>query len=98
MSKRKKTRQAKIISDLRRKIAHTDITPPAQVVSSHRHEQFASTTYTTLKKPSLHEYSNTHVLQDLQKTTFVTVSILAVEIILFMLLKNQLLSIPIVGF
>ncbi len=98
MSKRKKTRQAKIISDLRRKIAQTDITPPAQVVSPHRHEQFTSATYSMPKKVYTDEYSNTHIIKDLQKTTLVTIGILAVEAVLFLLLKNQLLSIPIIGF
>lgn len=89
-----KTRKEKIISDLRKKLA----------------VQTSSVSFTSnnFKLPSLKQpvssiqtsfiYTHESLSSDLLKTLFLTSSLIISEIIIFFLLKNQILKLPIAGF
>ncbi|MBI2074327.1 MAG: hypothetical protein HYT83_00645 [Candidatus Levybacteria bacterium] len=110
MSKRKKTRQQKIIADLRRKLqstSHPSSTSQAidnkSIVQNTLPNQEKQTntnkfisTYITNKVVSAGVYS--YLPYDLQKTFFLTTSIVAVELLLFFLLRNHVIVLPNLNF
>lgn len=90
MSKRK-TRQEKIISDLRRKLQTTQpisslnpITPSVKTTKE---------TYTILpQKKFLVVYDTPYIIADLRKISVLTFAILAFEIALYILLQKHIIS------
>lgn len=97
MSKHKKTREQKIIADLRRKLslqagqaetAKQSTTPFSYSYSSSE----------TITKPSAIIYTHEFLYRDLFKTAFLTLSIVVFEMLLFLLLKNNILRLPFGGF
>ena len=78
MTKRKKTRQEKIITDLRRTIA-------SQGVEETKTYRIPSSNVVT---PMTLNYSSEYISHDLIKTGILTTVILALEILLFVLLRK----------
>lgn len=105
MSKAKKTRQQKIIADLRRKIHTTQ--PPASssaiknAMSSKRQENYAYS-FATLpvkeKAAPISIVSTDMITRDLTKTMLITSVILVSQCILFFLLKYKIVSLPMFGY
>lgn len=82
----RKTRKQKIIADYRRSLyslenKNTSFNIPVQTLPVNA----------VNKKDS---YSYTHVVNDIFKTSILTICIIAAQIILFFLLKNHVLKIP----
>ena len=97
MAKQKKTRQEKIIADLRRQLALTERKPSFSIPpsTSLKPQQKYIVPIVPIKTISL---TNSYLLPDLTKTTLVTSAILAGELVLFFLLKKQILILPMVKF
>ncbi len=90
MSKRK-TRQEKIIADLRRKLQTTHLTSSSTSMSlpSKPNREI----YTVLpQKKSLVVFEKLYILTDLRKTAIVTLSIIVFEMILYFLLQKHIIS------
>lgn len=92
MSKAKKTRQQKIIADLRRKV----------VLQSPQHYY---TVTKPLEKPVMtqsfqkeHVYASPFLFSDLRKTMFITTVVIGIELALFFLLVKQIITIPMVNY
>lgn len=92
--KRRKTRQEKIIADLRKKLENKN----PELASSHEHNH---TTYsvpqhllkkknTPLSKVSPTSQTYTYVFQDLKKITLVTTSLIVAELILYFVLQAKI--------
>lgn len=97
MSKRKKTRQQKIITDLRRKLILDTRYPQSPLVFAKPKEiknnyQDALPTSTAL----LQNYP--YIKRDLLKTAFLTGSIVVLELLLSFLLKTHLIKLPMGNF
>lgn len=86
MGKHKKTRQEKMIADLRRKLSLQTTSP-----STIPHLTLKLPTIPTPSQTSL-IYSHDYLKSDLLKTTFITCSIIVAEIILFVLIKQQIIK------
>lgn len=97
MAKKRKTRDQKKLADLHHKFVHTltsqtlpavkiQIQPKATVSPSSKPNQLISTN----KYP--------YLIKDLSKTGTLTMGILAFQIILFILLKNHIATIPGIGY
>ncbi|GDX61754.1 hypothetical protein LBMAG33_0640 [Candidatus Levyibacteriota bacterium] len=96
MSKRKKTRQEKIITGLRRKLS---INGPDRSLDNQA-LAYTSMQFQPIKTAQYEDlitYNTMHFKKDIQKTAIITFGILAFEIILFLLIKNQLISFSIIG-
>jgi hypothetical protein len=96
MAKKRKTREQKILADLRHNFRHNLISeaPAAGKV------KLQLVPITTEQKPqtaiALNSYP--YLVQDLVKTGVLTLFIFAFQIILFTLLKNHILTIPGIGY
>ena len=100
MAKRK-TRQQKIIADLRRQInaSQTKSVPLEKKVEKREQPLSPSLNLATLnlgeKRQSVDTFTNTsYLIKDLRKTGILTTSIIAVQLILLVILKNRILTIP----
>jgi len=98
MAKRK-TRQQKIIADLRRQINASQIksAPLEKKVEKHEEPLYPSLSLPTLnlseKKQSIGTFTNTsYLIKDLRKTAVLTTSIIAVQLILLLILKNHIIN------
>jgi hypothetical protein len=96
MSKAKKTRQQKIISDLRKQLQ----TQPTSTTSHkpHQYSYSASTSSHRLETTKLSEVTSAHVAKDLSRTLLLTAALLFAELILFLLVRNHIVSIPMVKY
>ena len=99
MSKRKKTREQKIISDLRRKITLSrqpnQIKTSTQDVNSETPQKAFTFSIPSIMPQKNNVQSSTiypYLFSDLRKTTALTGLILCVELLLFFLMKNHLLT------
>ena len=97
MAKRK-TRQQKIIADLRRQInaSQTKSAPLEKKVEKREEPLYPSLSLPTLnlseKKQPISTFTNTsYLIKDLRKTAILTTSIVAVQLILLLILKNHIL-------
>lgn len=97
MAKRK-TRQQKIIADLRRQInaSQTKSAPLEKKVEKREQPLSPSLNLPALnlspKKQTISTFTNTsYLIKDLQKTAILTTSIIAVQLILLVILKNHIL-------
>lgn len=94
MSKHKKTREQKIISELRRKLKTRNITPDIKAEGKETEEK--TTAYklnfenkTIIKNQSNRIENNPFLKHDLLKTAYLTGSIVFAEIILLLVTKNM---------
>ena len=97
MAKKRKTRDQKKLADLHHKFVHTltSQTPPAvkiQIPVKHpiSLQSRPNQSISTNKYP--------YLIKDLSKTGILTVGILAFQIVLFILLKNHIATIPGIGY
>jgi len=97
MAKRK-TRQQKIIADLRRQInaSQTKSTPLEKKIEKREQPVSSSLNLPTLnlgeRKQTISTFTNTsYLIKDLRKTAILTASIIAVQLILLVILKNHIL-------
>lgn len=97
MAKRK-TRQQKIIADLRRQVSasQTKSAPLEKKIEKREQPLFPSLNLPTLnlseKKRPISTFINTaYLIKDLRKTAILTTSIVAVQLILLFILKNHIL-------
>jgi hypothetical protein len=98
MAKRK-TRQQKIIADLRRQINASQTKSAPLEKKFEKHEQPTSPSLNlpklniSPKKQSISTFTNTsYLVKDLRKTIILTTSIVAVQLILLLILKNHILT------
>ena len=86
MAKNRKTREQKKLSDLRHNFKHQivnntfDVKPSSIKIEANK----LLTTYTTYP----------YLIKDLTKTLTLTAAIIAVQVVLFTILKNHLITIP----
>lgn len=78
--KHKKTRKEKIIADYRHQVYIL------------KNKNISSNNFTPAIYVSENSYVNTHVLRDVLKTAVLSFSIIAAQIILFILLKNHIIT------
>jgi hypothetical protein len=91
MAKKKKTRQEKIKADLRHQLPQA----PVYVVSQPTEKVQAGTPiYIESSTLSTHSY----FARDLQKTIFLTLSVLAGQIVLFYFLQNHVIKLPFITY
>jgi len=84
--KHKKTRKEKIIADYRHQVyflKNQNIPLNNSIITIPVNEN---------------SYSNTHILKDVLKTGILSLSIIAMQIILFFLLKNHIITLPIIKY
>ena len=98
MAKRK-TRQQKIIADLRRQInaSQTKSVPLEKKVEKREQPPSPSLNLPSLnlseKRESISTFTNTvYLIKDLRKTAILTASIIAVQLILLLILKNHIFT------
>ncbi len=98
MSKDKKTRQQKVIADLRRKLNNTKnnqiSTVPTVSLKSVNLSQISMT------KPTFTSTINSgaYLISDLKRTTFLTAILVGAEIILLFLLKHKIINLSMLQF
>lgn len=99
MAKRKKTRQQKIIADLRRQInaSQTKSVPLEEKIEKREQSLSLSLNLPKLnlseKKQPVSTFTDTsYLIKDLRKTAVLTTSIIAVQLILLFILKNNILT------
>lgn len=100
MSKRK-TRQQKIIADLRRKL-HSQQKSTVSLYTNDQKLENANQVY-KLTTPSMttgriDTITYSYLRQDIIKTLFVTTVIIGLQIVLFLLLKNHILVLPVLTY
>ena len=84
MAKHRKTRQEKLVADQRHISYHLDTTPAQVSLPSEKKTQF-QLDFPTSKT---HAISYSYVLGDIKKTSFITLSIILTQIILFIILNR----------
>lgn len=94
MAKQKKTRQEKIIADLRRQLTQTKRKLPTSIISP----SISLTAQPQYNMPIKTAFPHSYLLPDLTKTSLVTSIILIGEFVLFFLLKKQILVLPMITF
>ncbi len=99
MAKRKKTRQQKIIADLRRQInaSQTKSAPFEEKIEKREQSLSLSLNLPKLKlsekKQPVSTFTNTsYLIKDLQKTAILTTSIVAFQLILLFILKSHIIT------
>jgi hypothetical protein len=100
MSKRKKTREQKIIADLHRKLQSQSVSGSAS--SRHVYSPSSAYTYKTQTtgaiKPIAVMTDFSYIKHDLIKTTLVTCAIVLFQLALFHLLRSHIIMIPMVRY
>ncbi len=84
MSKRRKTRQQKLLADQRHVLYHLETTSAQAVVPTEKKIEFEPKLITHSPQTTTYAY----VLTDIKKTALITSSILIVQIVLFILMKR----------
>jgi hypothetical protein len=84
--KHKKTRREKIVADYRHQIYVL------------KNENIPSDTPAPAIVINENSYFHTHVLKDVRRTGMLTCAIVAAQIILFFLLKNHLITLPMIKY
>ncbi len=102
MAKKKKTRQQKIVADLKRQLlkktlsSHTETSVEKPKASEKKEfkekEEEEQVIKTTNKKEDGLNYD--YLIHDLKKTAILTSSVIALQIILFLVLTNKILILP----
>lgn len=93
MSRQKKTRQQKIIAELRRKLS---VKAPVEVSPEFVVKEPSPSKLTQINQPlkTTPSLTYSYLLPDLLKTTILTMSIITLQLILFFLLKARLIVLP----
>ena len=101
MAKKKKTRQQKIIADLRRQLLKKNLSSQkSQIAKFDRPQVDTPQEILTKKEPATEPKSKdsamnyNYLIHDLKKTALLTTSIVALQIILFLVLTNKILILP----
>ena len=103
MAKKKKTRQQKIIADLRRQLYTSQTKYAPLEIKTEKNTQSVSITLpkqpslnTTIPKIPAPAFTNTYpyLAKDLKKTAILTTAIFAAQLILFFTLVNHIIVIP----
>ena len=92
MAKKRKTREQKILADLRHNFSHTftsEIAPSVKI-----QPQITSTILKTTTQKTVAVNAYPYLIKDLSKTAILTFAIFIAQIILFTLLRNHVLFIP----
>jgi hypothetical protein len=102
MAKKKKTRQQKIIADLRRQLLKEDLSSqksqkvkfntPQVNIPQEIPQKKEFPIETAVKKENGASYN--YLIHDLRKTAMLTASVIALQIILFLVLTNKILVLP----
>lgn len=94
MSRHKKTRQQKIIAELRRKLS---VKNPMEVSPQLVLKEPSLPKLTQINQPlkTTPSLTYSYLLPDLLKTTVLTMSVIALQLILFFLLKAHIVVLPI---
>ena len=97
MAKKRKTREQKILADLRHNFRHTFV---SQVAPTERIQTQPKNIISSSYRPNPQTSTNAYpyLVKDLSKTGILTLCILAFQIVLFALLKNHILAIPRIGY
>jgi len=96
MAKKRKTREQKILADLRHNFRHTFISQAPLAGKIQAQIPPSIITQRTEKTVALNSYP--YLIKDLTKTAILTLGIFVSQIILFTLLKNHVLIIPGIGY
>ena len=96
MAKKRKTREQKILADLRHNFRHTFISqaPLAEKIQA----QITPSIITQRAQKTVALNAYPYLVKDLTKTAILTLSIFVFQIILFTLLRNHVLIIPGIGY
>ena len=89
MGKRRKTYKEKVIADLRRKVYSLEAQKPSKTM----HNMPMSTTATTVTISS-----HAFLTRDIFKTGILTGIIVLIQLILYFLMKNHILTLPMVKY
>jgi hypothetical protein len=87
-AKHKKTRREKIIADYRHQV---------YILKNNNISPSISNSTPTIAI-SENDYFNTHIVKDVLKTGILTCSIIAAQIVLFFLLKNHAIKLPMLNY
>jgi|GEM_PF-2380313 len=103
MSKRKKTRQQKIISDLRRKTQPQSSHPekPEQskpTLPSYSFQVSSMNSSESVSKNDITATSYPFLIHDLKRTGILTFIFIAAELLLFFLLKQHIVKLPMISY
>lgn len=90
MSKRRKTRQEKIIADLRNQLLKKPAANPVSLIDAAKKEISYVTQYV-----SVASYNPVALRGDLLKIAITTCAIVGLELFLFFVLKNRIIVLPI---
>jgi len=95
MSKKRKTRQQKMITVLRRK-ASSSPSPKTEMSSSHPTESLQSYNYLISGTPPTTTPTSQYSfdIRDIRRTTILVAFLICAELVLFFLLKGKVLTIP----
>lgn len=94
MAKKKKTRQQKIIADLRRQVT---LSKPQESKPETKPKNFSNPALITYA-PKIRAVTYPYLKKDLQKTAILTSSVIALQMILYFLLKSHILVLPRLGY
>lgn len=93
MAKKRKTRKDKILSDLHRKTSYkVDVTSFASPIIKNTPETKTITVSPKVQKSNIDKYP--YLIKDISRTGVVTASIIAFQILLFIILKFHVLKLP----
>lgn len=100
--RRRKTRQEKIIADLRRKVGE-DSSLSRQQNNQEKHMYSLPKSHLTLGQStpqyiSVQTLNASILMHDLRKTMLLTMVIISGEILFFFLIKNHIIAIPMIGY
>lgn len=90
MGRNKKTRQQKVIADLRRQISSAQPESTVKSPPTISHKEYVPAT-----QPSTFLYSHTYLRHDLLKTISVTAVLLGIEVLLVFLSQKHIISLPV---
>jgi hypothetical protein len=86
--KHKKTRREKIIADYRHQV----------YILKNKDIPFEGQIHTATIAVDEDPYLNTHVIKDILKTGILTLTVIAMQIVLFFLLQKHIITLPIVKY
>ena len=98
MSKHNKTRNQKIISDLRRKLQTVNSSVTNSIAFPEKSMQEKKISLSENRTTQLYVNLAPYLYRDLMKTALLVSLIIAAQFILFFLLKNHVIALPIAGF
>lgn len=94
MAKKRKTREQKKLADLRHSFTHSLVEKPATFEAKIQLQPKDIVSSVQKSQPTKIVNAYPYLMKDLSKTATLTLSIIAVQIILFFLLTHHILKIP----